>query len=340
MVVERSMVDYYLGVDGGNSKTHVLVITCQGKPVGFGASGGSDFQEVGIEAAQREWQTAIDKALSCANLERQQISLACFCLAGADLPEDYVLLQEAVAKMASPMPIVVKNDTIAALRAGLHRLPFGVTVVVGVGFNAAGRGKDGHEIILPGLGYISGDYGGGRWLGRQIIRAVIRAWDGRGPATCLSQLILDAMGVSNEMELIQRLRYEDRARQDVIDLVPTLFDAAYNGDKVAQGLLIRLGTEVGITANTLIKKLGLQCEEVPVVLSTGVFRGKGPLLIDVVAMVVHRVAPQAKVIVPDFLPVVGAALEALDEGGIHTSAELVDNLREGLASDYPDLLSN
>lgn len=340
MVVERSMVDYYLGVDGGNSKTHALVITCQGKPVGFGASGGSDFQEVGIEAAQREWQTAIGEALSCTNLERQQINLACFCLAGADLPDDYALLQEAVAKTASPMTTVVKNDTIAALRAGLHDLPFGVTVVVGVGFNAAGRGKDGREIILPGLGYISGDYGGGRWLGRQIIRAVIRAWDGRGPATCLSRLLLDAMEVSNEMELIQRLRYEDRAREDVIDLVPLLFDATYDGDEVAQGLLIRLGTEVGITANTLIKKLGLQCEEVPVVLSTGVFRGKGPLLIDVVTTVVHRVAPRAKVVVPDFLPVVGAVLEALDEGGIHTSAELVDNLQEGLASDYPDLLSD
>lgn len=330
---------YFLGVDGGNSKTHALLMAEDGSPVGFGASGGSDYQEIGLQAAQSEWEKAVVGALSEAGLTVLDIELGCFCLAGADLPEDYSILNEEVTRLVYPMRIIVRNDTIAALQAGLHEASFGVTVVVGTGFNAAGRGKDGQELILPGLGYISGDYGGGRWIARQIIRAVMRAWDGRGPATRLSAAVFEAVGVSNEEELIHYLRKEKGGREKLLDLVPVLFDVAYNGDLVAQSLLINLGTEVGITANNLIRRLGLEREHVPVVLSTSVFRGKGPLLIDVITTTVHQVAPKAHVITPDFYPVVGAALEALDCGGINVNVGLIDHMRQALCKNYPYLIS-
>ncbi len=330
---------YFLGIDGGNSKTHALLVTEDGRSIGFGASGGSNYQEVGIEAVRSEWEKAIAGALSEAGLERSDVELGCFCLAGADLPEDYLVLNEAVAQLAHPMPIKVCNDSIAALRAGLYDVSFGVTVVVGAGFNAAGRGQAGQEIILPGLGYISGDYGGGRWIGREIIRAIMRAWDGRGPATLLSPAVLQVMGVSNELELIYYLRCEKKAQEQLLDLVPVLFDLAYDGDPVAQSLLISLGTEVGVTANTLIRRLELEREEVPVVLATSVFRGKGPLLIDVITAKVHQVAPLARVITPDFYPVVGAAIEALDEGGVSITADLLAHIRRTLSKNYPALLS-
>lgn len=330
---------YWLGIDGGNSKTHALIVDDRGWPTGFGASGGSDFQEVGLVVAQREWRVAIQAAIDASGLEWGEIDLACFCLAGADLPEDYSYLDKATAEVMYPVRTLVKNDTMAALRAGLHEAAFGVTIVVGAGFNAAGRGKQGEEIVLPGLGYISGDYGGGRWLGRQMIRAIMRAWDGRGKPTQLTALALDAMGIADELELIRHLRQEENAREELHKLVPLLFEAAYEGDEVAQMLLIRLGQEVGLTANTLIRKLGLEEEEVPIVLSTSVFRGKGPLLIDVVTTVVHQVAPKAKVMVSEFLPVVGAALDALEEGHVRVDRKLLKTLRSGLAERYPDLLS-
>jgi len=332
-------VAYLLGIDGGNTKTHALIIDARGWPSGFGASGGSDFQEVGLDSAKQEWRTAIQAAVDASGIALKDVDLACFCLAGADLPEDYSALEKATAELVSPVRALVKNDTMAALRAGLHESAFGITIVVGTGFNAAGRGIQGEEIVLPGLGYISGDYGGGRWLGRQMIRAVMRAWDGRAKPTKLTKMILHSIGVENELELIRYLRREESAQEDLHKLVPLLFEAAFDGDEIAQELIIRLGQEVGLTANTLIRKLELEEEEVPIVLSTSVFRGKGPLLIDVVTTIVHQVAPKAVIKVSEFVPVVGAALDALVEGQFKVDKDLLVNLRTGLSEQYPDLLS-
>ncbi len=327
----------YLGVDGGNSKTHALILSDQGNALGFGAGPGSNFQVIGIEAAKNAWTMAIRAALCEAGLQVERIRFGCFCLAGADLPEDYHLLQQVVEELVHPMRVKVKNDTIAALRAGLHLATFGVTVVVGAGFNAAGRGKDGREIILPGLGYISGDYGGSQWMGQQIIRAIMRAWDGRGKPTKMRQPVLEFMGTEDEMALIRTLR-DPAAQSRLKGLMPILFEAAYEGDEVAQSLLIFLGQEVGLTAGVLIRRLGLEKDEVPVVLSTSVFRGRGPLLLDVITETVHRVAPRARIITPSFVPVVGAALEAMSIVGFPLSERFLNALEAELSTKYPELI--
>jgi N-acetylglucosamine kinase-like BadF-type ATPase len=330
---------YFLGVDGGNSKTQALVITDRGKVVGYGASGGSDYQEIGLDFARAAWEQATNMALGQAGLDKAELTFCCFCLAGADMPEDYKILSEEVCKITSPAPVTVKNDSIAALRADMQCNTFGVTVVLGTGFNAAGRGKDGREIVLPGLGYLSGDYGGGRWIARQMIRAIMRAWDGRGPATSMRDPILQKMGAKDETELIYKLRRQERDDR-ILDLVPILFDAAFCGDEVAQSLVTFVGVEVGITAGTLIRRLDLQEEEVPVILSTSVFRGRGPLLLDVIAETVHRVAPRARILTPDIIPVVGAALAALEDAGFTCSRELLDILHKDFTHRFPELVRN
>jgi N-acetylglucosamine kinase-like BadF-type ATPase len=326
-----------LGIDGGNSKTHALIVDERGVPLGFGESGPSDYQEVGIELAEKAWLKAIHQASSQADIRLADITDASFCLAGADLPEDFDLLRGRVEQLLPHTSVKVKNDTIAALRAGIYESSYGVTVVVGTGFNAAGRGRGGQEIVMPGLGYLSGDYGGGRWLGRQIIRAVMRAWDGRGPKTMLTDLVLEHMGVRDELGLIRLLRCDADA-PGIHDLVPLVFEAAYLGDTVARSLLIALGEEVGLTASVLIHRLGMENESIPVVLSTSVFRGKGPLLLEVITKSVHRTAPLARVIIPEFLPVVGAVLETMDETGIQLDKIVFSNLRQGILERFPFLI--
>lgn len=329
---------YILGIDGGNSKTHALITDERGVPSGFGEAGASDYQEIGIEQAEQAWLMAIHQASGQAGIQPEEITEASFCLAGADLPEDYVLLQSRVEQLLPQAKAKVKNDTIAALRAGLYESSYGVTVVVGAGFNAAGRGHRGQEIVMPGLGYLSGDYGGGRWLGRQVIRAVMRAWDGRGPKTALSRLVLDQMGVYDEHELIRLLRCAADVQGRILDLVPLVFEAAYQSDAVARSFLVALGEEVGLTASVLIHRLGMENESVPVVLSTSVFRGKGPLLLEVITQSVHRSAPFARVNIPEFLPVVGAVLEATDETGICLDKTVFGNLRQGILDRFPALI--
>jgi N-acetylglucosamine kinase-like BadF-type ATPase len=213
----------------------------------------------------------------------------------------------------------------------------GVAVISGAGFNAGGIGRDGQEIQLPGLGELSGDWGGGVDIAQEVIRLICRAWDGRGQPTALTEMVLTALGLPSVEELIAQL-YQSQFdyypgqfdQRRLLALVPLVFEAAYGGDQVAQDLVVRVGAEVGTTANAIIRRLRLETTDVEVVLGGSVFKGKGPLLVDTVTQVVHRIAPQATIVLPEFEPVVGAVFLALESLGWGINETVYANVRASL----------
>jgi N-acetylglucosamine kinase-like BadF-type ATPase len=300
-----------LGVDGGGSKTHALVLDETGRALGFGQAGTGNHQADGLAAAVAEIERAVSAAFAEARLESETLHRACFCLAGADLPEDYTMLQSAMESLGVAHTVAIKNDSFAALRSGLTR-PWGVAVICGTGINAAGRAPDGREFVFPALGSYSGDWGGGAGLAEEMVRLMMRAWDGRGRPTLLTELILRALALPSPEALLRALYLEQMDSRRLLDLVPLLFQAAEAGDAVARDLVVRQGTEMGVMVNALIRRLDLATLPVEVVLAGSVFKGQGTLLAHTVAQVVRPVAPQARLVRPRYEPVAGAALLALE----------------------------
>ncbi|HIC89748.1 MAG TPA: ATPase [Anaerolineae bacterium] len=321
-----------LGVDAGGSKTHALLMDEKGHILGFGTGGPANHQVVGPDAALAEIEQAARDALARAGIA-PPVHAAFFCLAGADLPVDFAMLQPKLGALGVARSVQLANDTLAGLRAGLSR-SWGVAVVCGSGFNAGGIGPDGTRIQFPGLGTISGDRVGGHWMAMEAISRVMRAWDGRGQPTALRELVLDALGFDSEEAMLSTI-YESQydyypASFDVNQiwqLTPLVFRAALQGDAVAQEIVVEVGEEVGTTANAILRRLGLEATDVEVVLSGSVFKGEGPLLLDTVTQVVHRVAPRARIKRPMFEPVVGAALLALESAGVEVDEAVYATLQ-------------
>ncbi len=320
---------FVLGVDGGASKTHALLVDEVGNALGFGEAKCGNHQLRGLKAAIREIDKAVRGALEQSNITSLQIDVACFCLAGADLAEDYTLLQPAMEELSIARQVVVKNDTLAVMRSGLTR-SWGVGVICGAGFNAAGRSMDGREEKLPALGAISGDWGGGFSLSTELIRLIMRAWDGRGKPTMLTGLVLDALKLASVEDLLRGLYHGAIPYRKRLGLVPLLFEAAEAGDEPARELVIQMGREVGLTANTFIRRCGLGDTDMEVVLGGGVFKGKGSLLVDTVKREVHTIYPRAKIIRPRFEPVVGAALLGLEAFGVTVDEDVYNRLEATL----------
>ena len=316
---------YVIGVDGGSSKTHALVIDETGQALGFGRAGSGNHQSRGLNSAIAEIKHAINAALDEAKLQTPSMKVGCYCLAGADLKEDYAMLQSAVEGLNLSESVIIKNDTMAALRAGLTR-SWGVVVICGSGFNASGRSPDGREIVLPGLGPISGDWGGGWTLSQEMIRMIMRAWDGRGEPTILSDMVLEALELESVEELLSRLYHDQVDQKRLLHLVPLLFEAAEAGDQVARGLIVQMGTEVGVTANALIRRLALEDQDLEVVLGGSVFKGQGTLLIDTVKTVVHRENQYASIKKSTYEPVVGAVFLALESLKVMIDNSLIHRL--------------
>lgn len=323
---------YILGVDGGGSKTHALIASGDGRILGFGKGGSSNHQTCGLHAALQEINHTVAKALEQAHIALENIHAAAFCLAGADFPQDYRILQERISQLLPIKQIVIKNDVMAALKSGLTR-PYGVVVVCGTGINAGGISKEGREYVMPGLGRISGDWGGGVDISSEMIRVIVRAWDGRGDQTVLSALVLDALMVRSIPDLITKIYHKEINFQSILSIVPLLFEAAEQGDAVARRIISAIGEEVGITARALIRKLDLADSACEVVLAGSIFKGTGTLLIETITHSINEEFPAMETKRPALEPVVGSLWLALEEMGIQRTTAVLQNMERTIPAE-------
>src|SRR6266700_1266925 len=177
---------YFLGVDGGASKTAALVIDDSGKSLGSGVAGPSNHLRVGIENAARNIERAVNKALVAADVASREIHWAYCGIAGADHPAHR---QEVVDSLSIFFPrgnFTVDNDARIAL-TGAIGFGGGVVGIAGTGSVAFGRNDAGEELRAGGWGPTLGDEGSAYGIARAGLSAVLRAYDGRGPATMIRE---------------------------------------------------------------------------------------------------------------------------------------------------------
>ena len=101
--------------------------------------------------------------------------------------------------------MAVGDDTDAALAGAFAGRP-GIVVIAGTGSGAAGRDAAGRTVRVGGHGFLLGDEGGGYWIGREAVRAALRAADGTGPPTALIDVVRAAFDTLTgaETEVHQR----------------------------------------------------------------------------------------------------------------------------------------
>ncbi|GAB6927771.1 BadF/BadG/BcrA/BcrD ATPase family protein [Paenibacillus sp. JCM 10914] len=302
----------YLGVDAGGSKTHAVICDEQGNIRGKGASGNGNHQ-IHLEHAARNIEEACNAALQQAGVVKEDITYAYFGLAGADREADYEILRPMIKGLGYPRHDIA-CDTIIGMRAGTSR-PYGAALICGTGFNSAARNQAGEELQYGGFGFLYGDgHAGGSGFATLAFRAVIRAWDERGPATLLTSLVLEQMGYSEVEPMYEDVLYGKISVPPT--LVKTLFQAAEAGDEVATRILEIEGEELANAVCTLIRRLDMSTDAFDIVYIGSVLnRPNSSILTDAIERVVAVQAPQATCVKLTSDPVSGALLCAMDMDG-------------------------
>ncbi len=137
-----------LAIDGGNSKTDVLLVDAGGAVIASARSGGFTPQSSGVGAAIAVAGEAVSMIRAELNVPREipiARHLAAY-VAGADLPVEEEALATAFAAEGWTDSVEVGNDTFALLRAGASR-SWGVAVVCGAGINSPASARTG---AVPG----------------------------------------------------------------------------------------------------------------------------------------------------------------------------------------------
>ena len=84
---------YYLGLDVGGTKTYCLIADESGEVAGFGRAGCGNYEYHGLESAALENRKAVEQALKSAGISLTNITAIGMGVAGADIPEDYEMLE-------------------------------------------------------------------------------------------------------------------------------------------------------------------------------------------------------------------------------------------------------
>jgi len=321
-------LNYYLGVDGGGSKTIAVVSDSKGQILGWGKSGCGNHQ-IDPGTAGHSITEAVRAALEQASIDKYDITFALFGLAGADREEDYQILTPMITKLGFRNFDIV-CDTVIGLRAGT-RQPYGVVVVCGSGTNCYGVNRAGEDLQVGGFGYVFGDFGGGYSLAEEVFRAVIRSWEGRGAPTLLTDATIRDLGFSSVESMFNAFLNEKRNIPH--ELARLLFDVG-SDDEVALSILEKQGIELGLAACAVIKRLRMEQDSFDVVLVGSILtRTDNQFLISVIEQTVKSAAPNCTLRKLKVEPVMGSVLLAMERSGKTIEDSVYKMLEKHLALD-------
>jgi N-acetylglucosamine kinase-like BadF-type ATPase len=309
-----------LGVDGGNTKTDLVAATVEGTLLAHVRGPGSNSHGPdGAEGCIAVVASLVERA----GLEGPAQHGA-FFLCGADVPADVAALEAVLNAQPWVLSSTVDNDTFALLHSAGG--PDAIAIVCGGGINCVGRRADGRISRYPSLGWETGDWGGAEGLGREALHQAARAEDGRGPDTALADIVREHFGLPTVLAVGEAVHYRRLKEARLGELAPLVVSAARH-DAVASSLVERLTTELLLLVRRAAADLELL--EFDVVLGGGMLAGDSSYRESFVARLGEEL-PQARPVVPDVPPVVGAALAALAAAG--ASPEAASVLRAAFAA--------
>lgn len=284
---------YFLGVDGGGSKTNSVVVNESLTVVGEGHAGPSNHLRVGIPAATRELEKAIHEAVAAAKITTLDLRYAFFGIAGSDHPLHRKSMIEALRVYFPSNNFTVDSDARIALTAGVGFRP-GIVIIAGTGSVAFGRSRSGAEARAGGWGPTIGDEGSGYSIARRGLSAVARAFDSRGPQTAITDLLCSNIHMCTPDDLPYFVYAPTTHAAEIATLCGVVIEAARGGDPVALEILESEGVELGTTVLAVARKLRMTPDEFPVAYVGGAFHA-GALLLDPMTRVILAAAPRAQV---------------------------------------------
>lgn len=248
---------YYLGIDGGGTKTDFVLVDKDGQLINHITLNGTNPVDVGEEDAFRVLRDGIYQV--CLQIPFSEISVYAGIAGGGagDYPQRISrFLQEFHFSKAQS-----GNDVSECIELGLGKND-GIVVILGTGSIAYTQYK-GEVIKTGGFGYMLGDEGSGFAIGRDMLRAVLEAEEGNGESTSLTDSILKECGTKTVVENITR--FYKGGKKQIASYAPMVFEAWKNGDAVGRCILEDNMRSVARMIKNAGKKFP-KSSEIPVVL--------------------------------------------------------------------------
>ena len=241
---------YFVGVDGGGTKTALVAATADGRVISSTVCGPLNYNFIGLDAALEN----LVEGISLLDLPKGSIAAVGIGDPSIDDESESPMAQEFATRAATLLEasVYVRSDaymTLFALTGGKNA---GVLIISGTGSMTIGEDDAGEISVVGGWCRLTGDEGSGYYIGREGICAALRAADGVAPKTALTDAALKYFGVGAPRELISVFYGE--VEPDIAGFSRCVAECASNGDAVANGILLDAAEHLSRYASVLLEK--------------------------------------------------------------------------------------
>lgn len=303
---------YFLGVDGGGTKTEFVLTDEAGKVLATWQGGPSYYIQIGFEGLHHLLAEGVAAVLKSVGGTPKDITYAFFGLpAYGEDSSAQTFLEVIPEAVLGHHRYACGNDMICGWAGSLGGRD-GINIVAGTGSIGYGERK-GASARGGGWGEVFSDEGSAHWIAIQGLNAFSRMGDGRLPKGPLYDIFMAELELKHDLEVCGYVFGREGhgpSRDKIAALSKLVARACEQGDPEARRIFDRAGYELVLIIEAIRVRLGFTDDEVvPLSFSGGVFRG-GNLILEPLRR--HLAAHHAhyELISPQMSPSLGAALYA------------------------------
>lgn len=318
------MGKYFIGIDGGGSKTEFIMSDDQGNIVARHIKEKSHYLMIGFDGLEKVIHEGVFTCLKEVGCLEKDVEFCAVCICGyEDVKEHDILINKAVDKALPNIPHKVYSDTVNAHRGSLVGKE-GVHIIAGTGSIAFGINSEGKSVRCGGWNHLfGGDEGSAYWIACKMLLTFTRQSDGRDKKTYLYEYLKNKYNLEDDGKIID-LTVVDYGfeRTKIASMSKDVYTLAKEGDSAAikifeeaaselADMIITIGNELKLSKPTLVSYSG------------GVFNSKEFIL----KPLQERVEKEGFTLVePRFSPGIGSVIVAFTESNVEMKEEILDNL--------------
>jgi N-acetylglucosamine kinase-like BadF-type ATPase len=226
---------FFLGVDGGGTKTEFLLMNEEGQRISSTTLGTLDWFQIGAQGMEETLGRGIsyvcrEGGISRSDLDYSMLGIPCL---GDELIDEEPIVREIVSRLLPNGRCSLVNDAEIGWAGSLACRP-GIHLVSGTGAIGYGVNSSGRTARASGWGHEVGDEGSAYWLGMRLLYTFSREADGREQRSLIYDMVRNHFGITDDFHLLKILQHEWQwNREKIAGLARLLHQAAEAGEPKA-----------------------------------------------------------------------------------------------------------
>jgi glucosamine kinase len=313
---------YFLGVDGGGTRTTAIVSDIYGNIVTCSTGKTINYYAAGLETARANMKEIMEDIQEKSGIDYfDAANIGMSALYREAMPEEKQAFADGII---SASEIYMTSDLHIAMEGVSAEGPC-ILIISGTGSMAVARDWDGNSFVVGGWGYAIGDQGSGYYIAMEAIKHVLKSYDGLERPTAMLGAFMEYYGLAQLRDAIDIFHSPAMHRDKIPAFAGEVYKCALNNDQAAGDIIKKAANELAECVFALMEKI--REKNVAIGVYGGVFQ-HNKILYEEFCGIVHEKAEAASIGLLKYPPEVGAIFGCFKKNNLPIHDEIIYNIKK------------